>query len=73
MFAFTEEEMARIIEESEKLDRLDARLRKEMQAVDEYPDMEERYVLMEEAKDALTAHYEVLANLVADFVRAHKA
>ncbi|MCR5371148.1 MAG: hypothetical protein K6E83_10635 [Clostridium sp.] len=72
MFNFTEEEMTGIISESEKLDALREKFRREMQLVDEYPDMEERYTLMMEAKDRVSEQSEVLARLVADFVRAHR-
>ncbi len=72
MFNFTEEEMAGIISESEKLDALREKFRREMQLVDEYPDMEERYTLMMEAKDRVSEQSEVLARLVADCVRAHR-
>ena len=72
MFNFTEEEMTGIISESEKLDALREKFRREMQLVDEYPDMEERYTPMMEAKDRVSEQSEVLARLVADFVRAHR-
>ena len=72
MFAFTEEEMTKLVAESGKLDDLYERLHKEMKLIDEYPEMEERYLIMDEVKDQITEQNKLLAGMVADFVRAHK-